>query len=63
MLTGLGAPPLLILLILLAILAFLVYHIVSVGSAQPLTVIALLVVGFALVRVLFQLLRKARGEG
>lgn len=58
MLRLLGVPPLFILVIALAVLAFLVYHIVSVGKVQPLTGVALVVVGFALVRVLWQLLRK-----
>jgi predicted ABC-type exoprotein transport system permease subunit len=53
-------PPLLVLVIVLAIMAYLVYHIVATGTVQPLTIILLVLLGFALVRVLFRMRRKAQ---
>ena len=62
MLRLLGVPPLVVLVIVLAVLAYLVYHIVSVGKVQPLTGAALVILGVVLVRLLWQLLRKPRGN-
>jgi hypothetical protein len=52
-------PPLLTLGIILALAAYLVYRIVTVGTAQPLTIILLILLALALVRVLFKMRRKA----
>ncbi|HEX6556572.1 MAG TPA: hypothetical protein VF026_27675 [Ktedonobacteraceae bacterium] len=53
-------PPLLVLVIVLAIMAYLVYHIVATGTVQPLTIILLVLLGFALVRVLLRMRRKSQ---
>jgi hypothetical protein len=58
MLDLLRLPPLLMLVIVLAVLAYLVYHIAATGTVQPLTIIFLVLLGFALFRVLFRILRK-----
>ena len=60
MLGLLRLPPLLTLGIMLALAAFLVYRIVAAGTAQPLTIILLVLLAFALVRVLFKMWYKAQ---
>jgi len=50
------------LVIVLAVAAYLVYHIATSGTVQPLAIIALVLLGFALVRVLFRLRRKVQQE-
>jgi len=45
---------------MLALAAFLVYRIVAAGTAQPLTIILLVLLAFALVRVLFKMWHKAQ---
>lgn len=51
-------PPLAALVIVLALAAYLVYRIASTGRVQPLTIIFLAVLVFALVRILFRMRRK-----
>jgi len=67
MLGILRLPPLLtlviVLVIVLAVAAYVVYHIVSVGTIQPLAAIALVVLGFALVRSLFRMRHKVQEKG
>jgi F0F1-type ATP synthase assembly protein I len=55
-------PPFLTLVIVLAVAAYVVYHIVSTGKVQPLTIILLILLGFGLVRSLFRMWRKVREE-
>jgi Flp pilus assembly protein TadB len=58
MLGLLRLPPLLTLVIVLAVAAYLVYDIASTATVQPLTIIVLVLCGFALIRVLFSMWRK-----
>lgn len=60
MLALLRLPPLVMLVIVLALAAFVVYHITAVGRPQPLTVIALLVLGLASVRILWRMRHKSQ---
>ena len=60
--TLLQLPPLLTLVIVLAVAAYVVYHIVSTGTVQPLTIIILIILGFGLVRSLFRMRRKVQKE-
>ena len=55
-------PPLLTLVIVLAVAAYVIYHIVSTGTVQPLTIIILILLGFGLVRSLFRMRRKVQEE-
>jgi Flp pilus assembly protein TadB len=48
--------------IVLAVAAYVVYHIVSTGTVQPLTIILLILLGFGLVRSLFRMRRKVQEE-
>lgn len=50
------------LVILLIVLAFLIYQIVTAHTVQPLTIIILIVVVFALIRVLFRMRSKVPGD-
>ncbi len=52
-----GLPPRVSLVIVLAIAAFVVYYMVSTHTAQPLDIIALVLLGFALVRLLLKTTR------
>lgn len=52
-------PPLLALGIVLALVAYLVYHIASTGKVQPLVIIFLAVLAFALARIVFRMRHKA----
>lgn len=60
MLGLLRLPPLLTLGIILALAAYLVYRIVSAGTAQPLTIILLALLAFALLRVLLKMRHKVQ---
>src|SRR5262249_34902991 len=51
----LGLSPRVTLVIVGAVLAYVVYRVASTGTVQPLTIILLIVQGFALVRVLWRL--------
>ena len=53
-------PPLFTLGIILALAAYLVYRIVAAGTAQPLTIILLALLAFALLRTLFKMRHKAQ---
>ena len=52
-------PPLVTLVIALAVGAYVIYHIVSTGKAQPLAIIALVLVGFGLLRSLYRMWHRA----
>ena len=60
MLGLLRLPPLFTLGIILALAAYLVYRIVAAGTAQPLTIILLALLAFALLRTLFKMRHKAQ---
>lgn len=62
MLGLLRIPPLPALVILLAIVAFVVYNIVSSGRVQPLEVLILALLLFAVVRNVLRLRNRARGS-
>jgi|GraSoiStandDraft_36_1057302.scaffolds.fasta_scaffold1095998_1 hypothetical protein len=62
MLGLLRLPPLPSLVILLAIAAFVVYRIASNGSVQPLEIIILIILGFALIRTLLRMRPKVQGS-
>ena len=52
-------PPLITLVSVLAVAAYVIYHFVSTGTAQPLAIIALIVLCFGLV---LRMRRKAQQE-
>ena len=58
MLGLLRLPPPLLIAILLAIAGYTVYRIVEAGKIQPLPIIILVVLAFALVRVVWRMVRK-----
>lgn len=60
MLGLLRLPPLLTLGIILTLAAYLVYRIVAAGTMQPLPIILLALLAFALVRVLFKMRHKVQ---
>jgi hypothetical protein len=66
MLGILRLPPLLtlvlVLVLVLAVAAYVVYHLVSTATVQPLAIIALVLLGFGLVRSLFRMRHKVQEE-
>ncbi len=60
MLGLLHLPPVPSLVILFAIMALIFYAIVSTGSVQPLEIVGLVVIGFAVIRLLFRLWHSGR---
>lgn len=56
----LGIPPRFMLVIILVIAAYVVYHMVSTHTAQPLYIIILIILEFALARLLFKMRPKAQ---
>ncbi|HLH62932.1 MAG TPA: hypothetical protein VKV20_14720 [Ktedonobacteraceae bacterium] len=55
----LGLPPLVILVIVLGLMAYLVYHMVSTGTVEPVTIIILLFLGFILIWALLRLMHRS----
>jgi hypothetical protein len=62
MLGLLRLPPLLVLVGVLAIMAYLAYHIAVTRTVQPLTIVFLVLLGFALIRVVFRIRRKPQED-
>jgi hypothetical protein len=60
MLSLLRVPPLARLVIVLAAGAYVVYRIASIGTVQPLTLIALVLLAFAVVRDLYRMRRTSQ---
>ncbi len=55
----LGLPPLVILVIVPGLMAYLVYHMVSTGTVEPVTIIILLFLGFILIWALLRLMHRS----